>query len=188
MVYLRPDTSDEQVRGVLAHEIAHHLTATDDFVGDGILTEGLANWIAGDHMLRWAGAPSWDAIVVAHLMQGSYVSLTDGDALSPSVHEDCLERRDRVYAIRTSFVGWMIDRWGFDRVSAMPFREVRPEGSTDPEERVRLPDYEAATGHDLETLERLWLRDLLRSRSVGSLFVRFEPREPGAPATEVAGG
>lgn len=161
MIFVDDDTTDVQVRAVLAHEITHHVTLDDRFVGDGILTEGIANWGAGRQMLAWQGVRSWEAAVRGYLVHGDYVSIADATALNPRPGEDCIARRDRVYNIRTAFVDWLIVRVGLDRVLAMPYVEIETPARDDAAADVqRVPDYAAATGADLAMLERLWLRDL----------------------------
>ena len=127
-VYVDERTSDEQIRAVLAHEMGHHLTITDGYVGDGVLTEGLANWVAEEHMLRWLGIAGWDDAVRDYIATGEYVSVVDETALSPSADEDCIELRDRVYTIRTAFVAWLIERYGLETVLHMPAREAQADG------------------------------------------------------------
>lgn len=161
MIYVTDKTSPVQVRAVLAHEMVHHLTFNEHFVGDGILTEGIAHWGAGEMLLAWQGLDSWDAAVRRYLADDSYVSIADDTALNPRPGDDCIERRDRVYNIRTAFVDWLIERYGLALVLAMPYEEIP---TTDPEtgeaRTDRRPDYAAATGHSLAELERLWLADI----------------------------
>ena len=160
LVFVDASTDATQIRAVLAHEMAHHLSMDAAFVGDGVLTEGIANWAAGRHALAWQGVESWDAAVRGYLAAGSYVSITDDSALQPRPGEACIARRDRIYNIRTAFVGWLIGRIGLERVLAMPALElVLPDADGGTETR-QLPDYAAATGLDLAALERLWLRQL----------------------------
>lgn len=189
MIFIDEATPEVQLRAVLAHEMAHHLTLGERFVGDGILTEGIANWAADDLMLRWQGYDSWDAAVRDYLARGDYVSITEGSPLSPEPGEDCIARRDRVYNVRTSFVDWLVRRIGLDTVLAMPYVEVElpraaatpkptgeatagPDGDaadadSDEPEILRVPDYEAATGLDLAALERLWLAEVEASAEPG---------------------
>ncbi len=174
MLYAEEDTPETQIRGVLAHEIAHHLTVDADWIGDEVLTEGIANWAAGDAMLAWQGYSSWDDAVLDYLARSRYVSVADPTALNPRSGEACLSRRDRVYNTRTAFVDWLIQKIGLDTVLAMPYVElpvVDPdtgEVAVDPEtgepQTVREPDYETASGYDLPTLEMLWLMELWANR------------------------
>ncbi len=158
MIYAHDDMSAVQVRAVLAHEMVHHLTSGEDFVGDGILTEGIAHWGAGEMLLAWQGFRAWDDAVRQYLARDRYVSITDDTALNPRPGENCLERRDRVYNIRTAFVDWLIRSYGLGTVLAMPYleRTVRDPETGEPEV-WRYPDYEAATGYPLAELERRWL-------------------------------
>lgn len=161
MIFVAPDTPEVQVEAVLAHEMAHHITLDERFVGDGILTEGIANWAADRRMLAWQRYGSWNAAVRDYVVRGGYVSVADPTALNPRPGEDCIARRDRVYNIRTAFVDWLVARIGLERVLAMPYIEVESPGADGAEpEIVKVPDYETATGRRLPVLEWLWLRDV----------------------------
>ncbi len=162
LVFIDERTSDLQIRAVLAHEMAHHLSLDEAFVGDGVLTEGIANWAAGRYALAWQGWPDWQAAARHYLQRGAWISITDETGLQPRPGESCIARRDRLYNIRTAFVDWLIGRIGLDRVLAMPRLEVRWRDS-DGEEQARIqPDYQAATGHTLTELERIWIEELRR--------------------------
>ncbi|MFQ5460630.1 MAG: hypothetical protein ACE5EL_07535, partial [Anaerolineae bacterium] len=162
--FVGPDTTTTQIRAVLAHEITHALTMTDDFVGDGVLTEGIANWAPGGIVRQWQGVDSWATAARASLADGTYVSVADPDGLSPAPGEDCLARRDRVYNVRAAFTEWLARRVGIETLVAMPARVIREaqEGSAEPRVR-REPDYEAATGFTLAELEAIWLAQLTGS-------------------------
>jgi hypothetical protein len=183
MVFVRRETSDVQIRAVLAHEIAHQLSWSERFVGDGILSEGIANWIADDAMLAWQGFASWDDAVRTYLAEGAYISILADNALNPATGENCIARRDRVYNARAAFVGWLIAHYGIETVLAMPYREIPPPtpvASVIPvapgaaptpgtpmagnpaatPEPMRVPDYVAATGAALPELERRWLTEI----------------------------
>jgi hypothetical protein len=125
-------------------------------------------------MLAWQGYPDWDAAVIDYVESGDYVSIADPESLSPQADEDCLDRRDRVYNTRAAFVTWLIERVGLSTVLAMPYIEIVDTDAATGEKLVdpdtgefrthRLPDYVAATGYDLETLEILWLTELWTSQ------------------------
>lgn len=162
MVFIDADTLDVQIRAVLAHEIAHHLTMDDAFVGDGVLTEGIANWAAGAYALAWQGFPSWEAAARRYLAAGEYVSVADPNGLVPPTGEACIARRDRVYNVRSAFVDWLVARHGLATVLAMPPATIAVDaGNGETEDRV-VPDYAAATGDSLTQLERRWLSELTR--------------------------
>jgi hypothetical protein len=171
IVYVADGTAHEQIRAVLAHEIVHQISAQLDFVGDGVLTEGLANWIARPEVLAWQRLVSFDQAVRSYIADGQYVVLSEERGLSPQPGEDCLERRDRVYNERASFVGWLIRRYGLHTVTRMPVLEI--EAQSGDGAVVRAPDYESATGHNLVELEQMWLEDVLRRQQDTT------PRTPG---------
>jgi hypothetical protein len=158
-IFVGPDTSDIQIRAVIAHELVHVLTMRDTFTGDGVLTEGIANWGAGSFMLQWQGYPSWEAAVIQELHDGTYVSIADPNGMAPAPGQDCLVRRDIVYNARAAFTGWLAQRIGLDTVLAMPRREVPRRGNGETHTDI-VPDYEAATGLSLAQLETVWLADI----------------------------
>ncbi len=162
VVFIDEETTDTQVRAVLAHEIAHHVFGGPEFVGDGVLTEGLANWAAGDYALAWQGLDSWTDGVREALREGRFVSVADDGGLTPRQGENCVARRDRVYNIRAGFVTWLVETKGLDLVRAMPVKtETRFDAISAERIEMTLPDYEAATGRSLTQLEGLWLQELL---------------------------
>lgn len=167
LVYLDEKTPALQVRAVLAHEMVHHLTARSSFVGDAVLTEGIANWAASRWVLPWQGHANWQQPVLEYLRRGVYVPVSSPLGLAPGPGEDCLARRDRVYNVRAAFVEWLVGQIGLETVLAMPYVEV-PSAATDragPPAMERRPDYVRATGYDLRTLELVWLTSLwLKSR------------------------
>jgi hypothetical protein len=166
MIYVDEHTSAIQVRAVLAHEMVHHLTFDGRFVGDGILTEGIAHWGAGQMLLDWQKLGGWDEAVRRYLAAGEYVSIADDTALNPRPGDNCIERRDRVYNIRAAFVDWLIRNFGREVVLAMPYQEHTTVDPDSGEQKVeRVPDYAAATGHTLPELERLWLAELRNGRA-----------------------
>ncbi|MCC7020818.1 MAG: hypothetical protein IT332_13735 [Ardenticatenales bacterium] len=163
MVFVDADTLDVQIRAVLAHEITHHLTMDGAFVGDGVLTEGIANWGAGAYALAWQGFDSWDAAAQRYLASGAYVSVADPNGLLPQSGEACIARRDRVYNVRSAFVAWLIERYGIETVLAMPKTTIRVDAGNGETADRTVPDYAAATGDSLTQLERRWLAELTRN-------------------------
>lgn len=163
MVFIDADTLDVQIRAVLAHEITHHLTMDGAFVGDGVLTEGIANWGAGAYALAWQGFDSWDAAARRYLASGAYVSVADPNGLLPPSGEACIARRDRVYNVRSAFVEWLIERYGIETVLAMPKTTIRVDAGNGETADRTVPDYAAATGDSLTQLERRWLAELTRN-------------------------
>jgi hypothetical protein len=188
VVFVDEETSDAQVRAVLAHEIAHHVFASEDFVGDGVLTEGLANWAAGAYALAWQGFDSWDDAARAYLRAGNYVSVADDGALTPREGEDCIARRDRIYNVRAAFVSWLIERHGLDLVRAMPERtEQRLNALSGERMEMAVPDYEAATGRSLTQLESAWLRELLGGAEAAAESPDSGAGDDGASGDPAAG-
>ncbi|MFN8422350.1 MAG: hypothetical protein U0470_02820 [Anaerolineae bacterium] len=163
MVFIGPDTSDLQIRAVLAHEMAHHIAMDDAFVGDGVLTEGIANWAAGAYALAWQGFGSWDDAARRYLAEGDYVSVADPSGLRAAARR-AVPGAPRPRVQRPHRVRRLADRplrpghRARDAQDDRPRR--RPAGRRGDAEERTVPDYAAATGDSLTQLERRWLADL----------------------------
>jgi hypothetical protein len=125
----------------------------------------VTTWIARDYWTAWHHTESLDEMVLGYLATGDYVPLTEADVFSAyprmdaSPHEDCLVRRDLLYTQWASFVGYLVDTYGwqtFVTLMASAAPEVTDEG-------VVLPvpaDYQGSYGIALEGLEEEWLAEI----------------------------
>lgn len=148
-LFAGPETSAEQLRAVLAHETVHilHFAAVRDGRTDLTLAEGLANWASLRYWSAWQGFASFEDATRAYLADGRFVPLDDPPA-------DCtVPRRDVIYNERASFVGYLIDRYGFDRLLAASGTEVPASGGS----LEQVADYQAVYGQSFAQLIADWL-------------------------------
>ena len=166
-------TATDQVIAVAAHEIAHHFgRARFGGIGDSLLVEGIATWLAQESWLRWHGWDSLDEAVRGFRSAGTYVPFAQRDEVqSPVSDEACLARRDTLYTEYASFVGFLIDGYGLVRFEelaetiatvAITVRPGPPTPTPSRALRAPMPDYQAVYGRSLEELEQEWLRQLAR--------------------------
>lgn len=166
-------TASDQVIAVAAHEIAHHFGwARFGGIGDSLLGEGLATWLARESWLRWHGWDSLDEAVRGFRSAGTYVPFAQRDEVQgPVSDEACLARRDTLYTEYASFVGFLIDGYGLVRFEelaetiatvAITVRPGPPTPTPSRALRAPMPDYQAVYGRSLEELEQEWLRQLTR--------------------------
>lgn len=192
-IFADESTSRVQVLAVAAHELAHHLTQTK--FGDGgdvLLSEGLANWASRDTWSLWQGWPSFDAAVREYRRLDIYLPLDETLNFDPDIAgelglSDCLALRDLRYNEWSSFVNYLIDRYGFAIIAELwsatleprPLldRDRRPGAApTVPAQRRPIPgrpvpsrperaptvNYASVLGKDLQELEQDWLQSLDR--------------------------
>ncbi len=165
------ETPADQVIAVAAHEIAHHVGwARFGGIGDSLLAEGLATWLAQESWLKWHGWHSLDEAVRGFRSAGTYILFAQrGESQGRVSDAECLARRDTLYTEYASFVGFLIDKYGLDRFEELADTiltvtiTVRPAPPTPtPAHALRppMPDYQAVYGRSLEELEQDWLRRL----------------------------
>jgi hypothetical protein len=158
-LYYAPETPQERVLAVVAHELAHQLQ--HDYYGwaahqksDLILLEGQATWASGDYALDQHGRPSWQSAAEQALAEGRLLPL------DVSLDADCrTTTRNSAYTGWASFVAFLM-RDGRERFEAL-YRSGRGH-------RPGTADYAGVYGkslHDLDQEWRVWL-DRTRKRSV----------------------
>ncbi len=166
------ETPAEQVIAVSAHEIAHHVGwARFGGIGDSLLVEGFATWLAQESWLRWHGWDSLDEAVRGFRSAGTFIPFDDRDERLGRVSDEaCLARRDTLYTEYASFVGFLIDTYGMERFEELAetiatVAVTFSPGPTAPASaqalRPPMPDYKAVYGRSLEELEQEWLRMLI---------------------------
>ena len=165
------ESTADQVIAAAAHEIAHHVGwARFGGIGDSLLAEGLATWLAQESWLKWHGWGSLDDAVRGFRSNGTYIPFAQRDeGQGPVSDEACLARRDTLYTEYASFVGFLIDTYGLARFEELADTiltvtiTVRPAPPTPAPARALkppTPDYQAVYGRSLEELEQDWLRRL----------------------------
>jgi hypothetical protein len=146
-LYYAPETPQERVLAIVAHELAHELQ--HDYYGwaahqrsDLILLEGQATWASGDYALDQHGRPSWQAAAEQALAAGALLPL------DVSLEADCrTATRNSAYTGWASFVTFLM-REGRERFDAL-YRSGRGHspGSA---------DYAGIYGKPLRELDREW--------------------------------
>ena len=165
------ETPADQVIAVAAHEIAHHVGwARFGGIGDSLLAEGLATWLAQESWLRWHGWDSLDEAVRGFRSAGTYIPFAQrSEDQGPASDAECLARRDTLYTEYASFVGFLIDTYSLERFEeladtiatvAITVRPAPPTPTPAQALRPPMPDYQAVYGRSLEELEQEWLRQL----------------------------
>ena len=148
------ETPADQVIAVAAHEIAHHVVwARFGGIGDSLLAEGLATWLAQESWLRWHQWDSLDEAVRGFRSAGTYVPFAQrGESQGRASDVECLARRDTLYTEYASFVGFLIDKYGVERFEELAETiatvaiTIRPDPPTPmPAQVLRpsMPDYQA---------------------------------------------
>src|SRR5688572_8053866 len=99
-LYYAPDTPEERVLAIVAHELAHELQ--HDYYGweahqrsDLILLEGQATWASGDYAIDQDGRPSWQSAAEQALAEGALLPL------DVSLEADC-----RTATRNSAYIGW----------------------------------------------------------------------------------
>lgn len=168
IIFADEQTDEAQIQGVLAHEVVHviHSAGFDrPLGGDRNLTEGLATWFSRDYWTAWHQTESLEEMVRAYLATGEYVPLAKADVLRvhPRAQDanltDCLNQRDIIYTQWASFVGYLVDSYGWEsfvELLASAISEVNDEGVISP----NPTDYEGVYGKTLDDLEAEWLAQI----------------------------
>lgn len=157
------ETSEEQILGVLAHELGHLFVAQKyKNLNDVALNEGMATWAAGDYWNEWKGSDFNDS-VRDFIDEGSYLPLFENydfeKAYDPDA-PDCVTHRDILYTEMASFLDYLVQSYGMELLSAL--LDVPQSESIDNKRIVYPPNYKDVYGLEFNQLEYEWLRSLLR--------------------------
>jgi hypothetical protein len=192
VIYADDETSRAQIHGVLAHELGHVLISSRFEPMPRALNEGLATWASAPYFNDWLGNPSLDAAVRSYLQDGVYLPLHQNYFLTdinPGTEgrssESCIARRETLYTEWASFLGYLIDRHGMERLEALIATAPEPE-MTDAGLVHRAADFAAVYGSALNQLEAAWLRHItwlerFRAAQCPSTVITCEKTDP-APA------
>lgn len=159
-------TSQEQLLGVLAHEVGHILHHAENALasGNSALSEGLATWAAEDYYNAWQGMPSFDDRVRSYVRDGVYLPLYENYELRNTYRdetissEDCLARRDTLYTEWATFIDYLIEQYGWAKLREL--YETPDVDNRRGEIVIKPPDFESVYGHSLNQLEAAWLTQL----------------------------
>ena len=171
LLYADENSPRAYLLGVLAHELGHaipHEGFPNGLPDDLSLTEGLATWASGKYWAAWKDVPSLDALIRQYIRDGEYEPIHQNvdmqgiypwqDEAGADASEDCLARRDLLYSEWGSFLGYLIDTYGWEKAHRLfQAPEPRREGKN----RIEFPtDYEGVYGKSLNQLEWEWLQAL----------------------------
>jgi hypothetical protein len=147
-LYYGPDTSQQLILPIVAHELAHELQ--HDYYGwdahrrsDTILLEGQATWASADYSRDADGRPTWTSAAEQALAEGRLLPL------ATDLERDCRRAtRNAAYTGWASFVDFLIVRYGRERFD-MLYRSGR---GRDP----GSADYAEVYGKRLDALDQEW--------------------------------
>lgn len=165
-IYADDGTSKEQILGVLAHEVGHILIAERFQDVPRALNEGLTTWASARSFTPWLGYPSLDAAVQSHVTNGTYLPLHENYHLTDiypgekkGTSESCIARRETLYVEWASFLGYLIEQHGMEKLETLI--ETVPDPERTEEGTVVIPaDFEGVYGSSLNQLEAAWLRHI----------------------------
>lgn len=166
-IYADDETSREQILGVLAHELGHILIMNRFRDIPRALNEGLATWASAPYFNRWQEIPSLDTAVRSYLQDSTYLPLHENyylTGINPGAEEgsseSCITRRETLYIEWASFLDYMIEWRGMDKLEELT--ETVPDAErSDGEIIIKPADFEAVYGSSLNQLEAAWLHHLL---------------------------
>ena len=157
------DTSKEQIRGVLAHELGHiFILNKHKNLNDTALSEGMATWAAGEYWKEWKGL-DFNSSVRNYINKGSYLPLFQNYDLQKAYDEtvqDCVTYRDILYTEMASFIDYLIQSYGMDQLFIL-FDVPQPE-TIDNKRIVTPPRYKDVYGLEFNQLEYKWLKALIK--------------------------
>ncbi len=138
------------------------------------MTEGLATYASGKYFDAWKNVPSIDAYVRSQFAEGHFYPLpeiVDLPGVYPwqtGVGEECVARRDQEYSEWASFIGFLVDRYGWEKVHAL-FESAHSQDTGS--QTIQYPtDYVGILGKPLNQLQVDWLQKSLRPGAALKLF------------------
>jgi hypothetical protein len=166
IIFADDQTSEEQILGVLAHELGHVIIMHRFERIPSAFNEGLATWGSVPYFNAWLGNTSLDAAVRSYLEDSTYLPLHKNYYMTSiypgeeeGTSEGCITRRETLYIEWASFLGYLMDRYGVEKLEEL-IRSVPEMESTEEALVVKPADFEAVYGSSLNQLEAAWLRDL----------------------------
>ncbi len=176
IIFADDETSQEQLLGVMAHEIGHVFLVhgfDPPLSSNRTLNEGLATWASQQYWNAWHG---WETLadgVQSFKESSTYLPLYDNVELrdvyrsNSQPSDECLERRDILYTEWAAFQDYLIQEYGMDKLIALYETTIPNVEETDTGEEVIVgapPDYQAIYGQALNQLETAWLQSLVESK------------------------
>lgn len=166
-IFIRPQTSQDQILAVFAHELSHLLLYkwVPQNNPHRMLNEGLATWLAGKYWLQWHQIPSFNLAAREHINRNKYIKLDTSYVLIFK----SVEYRDILYSEWASFMDYLVKIYGFEKCKILySCSPVRGRRLFDPEnfdlENLNINDpltdascFEKTYGMTLKELEKQWL-------------------------------
>lgn len=167
IIFADDQTTEEQILGVLAHEVGHVVIMNRFERIPSAFNEGLATWSSAPTFNAWLGHGSLDAAVRSYLEDSTYLPLHENYYLTniypgeeEVTSESCITRRETLYIEWASFLDFLMDQYGVDKLEELI--ETTPDAERTEEALVVKPaDFEAVYGSSLNQLEAAWLRHIL---------------------------
>jgi hypothetical protein len=167
IIFADDQTTEEQILGVLAHELGHIVIMNRFERIPSTFNEGLATWGSVPYFNAWLGKPSLDAAVRSYVEDSAYLPLHENYYLTniypgeeQGTSEGCITRRETLYIEWASFIGYLMDEYGVEKLEKLI--ETAPDAErTDETVVFKAADFEGVYGNSLNQLEAAWLRHIL---------------------------
>jgi hypothetical protein len=170
-IFADDGTSRDQILGVLAHELGHVVIMNRFDEIPSAFNEGLATWASVPYFNAWLGNASLEAAVRSYLADATYLPLHKNYYLTniypgedEGTSEACITRRETLYIEWASFLDYLIQQEGMEKLEQL-IETVPDTERTDDGFIVRPADFEAVYGSSLNQLEAVWLRHVLGQES-----------------------
>jgi hypothetical protein len=170
-IYTDDQTSRDQILRVLAHELDHILIMDRFDKAPRALNEGLATWASATYFSAWLGHRSLDAAVRSYVRDSTYLPLhqncyrTGIDPGSEGSSASCVSRRETLYVGWASFLGYLIEEHGMEKLQAVVLSVPEPE-MTNADYAIKPADFEAVTEAPLTSSRLLgWTNCRRRTRA-----------------------
>jgi len=167
IIFADDQTTEEQILGVLAHELGHVVIMNRFERIPSAFNEGLATWGSVPYFNAWLGNASLDAAVKSYLEESTYLPIHENYYLTniypgeeQGTSEGCITRRETLYIEWASFLDYLMDQYGVQKLKEVI--ETAPDPERTDEAFVFKPaHFEAVYGSSLNQLEAAWLRHIL---------------------------
>jgi len=117
----------DNLSGIFAHELGHilYFKSIDSLfcTGNMYWAEGFASWAAGKYYLQWQGYQNYDSAIKEIVSSNRFYDIKNiyTELVRPA------KQRDVIYVEWASFIDFLIDKYGFEKISTInnSFAQVR---------------------------------------------------------------